>query len=75
MSDADQEPGESEAGDSVARELLRTVTPYNRGHEDGEMNAIGWGIFLAMIVLLVPLLPLLLVVWGISKVFEAIRDD
>ena len=52
--------------------VYRTVTPAPRGHEDGEMNAIGWGILLGLLVLLVPLLPFVAIVWAVGKVIDAL---
>lgn len=63
-----------ESGDSV-RETIRTVTPSYHGRPDEEMDVIGIGIFLGLLVLLVPLLPFLLVVWVISKVLERGRRN
>lgn len=34
------------------------------------MDVIGWGHFLALLVLLMPLLPFLVIVWAVSKVLE-----
>lgn len=53
--------------ESTVERAFRTVTPEYFGHENREMDTIGWGILLAMVVLLVPLLPFLLIVWVISK--------
>lgn len=66
MSAAESESTE----ESTVVEVLRTVTPGYRSHEDTDMNVIGWGIFLGLVVLLVPLLPFILIVWAISKVLE-----
>lgn len=61
---------ESESTDSTVVEVLRTVTPGYKGRENVEMDALGWGLFLALIIVLVPLLPFMAIVWAISKVFE-----
>lgn len=55
---------------SVPRKVLRTVTPYYRGHESSDVG--GWAMFLALLVLVVPLLPFIVLVWVISKGFEAL---
>ncbi|WP_254536724.1 DUF7535 family protein [Halomarina litorea] len=55
---------------TLARKALRTVTPEYFGREDREMDAIGWGLFLGLVVLLVPLLPFIVIVWAVSKVAE-----
>ncbi|MCL7416468.1 MAG: hypothetical protein M8354_01340 [Halalkalicoccus sp.] len=65
----------SESGtDSTVKETLRTVTPYYRGRSDGEMNLIGVTYFLVLLVVLVPLLPFVLIVWALSKAFEAVHQ-
>jgi hypothetical protein len=61
-----------DSSDSLLPEPLRTVTPPSRTHPDASMDAIGWGIALGLVILLVPLLPFLVIVWGISKVTEAL---
>jgi hypothetical protein len=58
-----------ESSDSILPEPLRTVTPPSRTHPNQDMDIIGWGIFL---VLLVPLLPFIIIVWVISKIVEAL---
>jgi hypothetical protein len=64
---------EPETGDeelSAARQVLRTVTPGPRGHRDTGMDAVGWAVFLGLVVLLVPLLPVLALVWVLTKVLD-----
>ena len=70
MSESDETPG-------LVTRAYRTVTPVPRGHADSEMNAIGWGMFLGLLLLLVPLLPFIVIVWAVSKVTDAITpgDD
>ena len=46
----------------------RTVRPRYHGRPDVEMNTIGWAIFLGVLILLVPLVPLLLAYWVVGKV-------
>jgi hypothetical protein len=74
MSDAKQtEVDETELKQrSTVVDLARTVTPPYGSHPDAEMDTVGWAIFLGMVVLLVPFLPLLLAVWAIGKVFDAL---
>lgn len=64
----------SNAEDSTARKALRTVTPSYRGRPDEEMNLIGITYFLVLLVVLVPLLPFVLIVWILSKAFEALHQ-
>ena len=63
MSDAESDPG-------LLKRAYRTVTPEFVSHPDAEMNLVGWSLFLALVVLLVPLLPLLVVGWLVSKFVE-----
>ncbi|MFC6756886.1 MULTISPECIES: DUF7535 family protein [Haloarcula] len=66
MSDAD------DTDDSRLPEPLRTVTPPSGTHPDAQMDVIGWLIFLGLLILLAPVLPLLLVVWLISRASDAL---
>ncbi|UIP00653.1 hypothetical protein Hbl1158_04650 [Halobaculum sp. CBA1158] len=59
----------------LAKSVYRTVTPGYTSHSDDGMNAIGWAVFLGVVLLLVPLLPLIVVVWGVNKVIEAVIGD
>lgn len=59
--------------DSRVEQVVRTVTPPFRGRPDREMNVIGVGYFLLLLILLVPLLPFILIIWLLTKVFGAIR--
>lgn len=55
----------------VVRRTYRRIAPYQpRG--DAEMDSIGWGLFLGILVILVPLLPFLLIVWLLEKVVGAV---
>ncbi|RXK46451.1 DUF7535 family protein [Halorientalis pallida] len=54
--------------DSPLPEPLRTVTPPYGGRPDLEMDVIGWGIFLVMAVVVLPLLPFVLLLWLAAKV-------
>lgn len=64
MSDEDQ-PG-------LLKRTYRTVTPSVGSHEDATMDSLGWTIFLFMVVIFIPLLPFLLVVWLVTKAFDAL---
>jgi hypothetical protein len=68
MSDPTPTPAEEEP--SPPKKLVRSVTPPYRGHPDREMDVIGWGMFLALLLLLLPFLPLIAVVWGVKKLLE-----
>lgn len=47
---------------------LRTVTPLSGTHDLASMNAIGWIIFVIMGIILLPLLPVVALVWLVVKV-------
>jgi hypothetical protein len=66
MSDAD------EAEESGVTVVYRTLGEPFRSRPDAEMDVIGWSLFLGMLILLVPLLPVLLLVWVITKVLDAV---
>ncbi|WP_276273796.1 DUF7535 family protein [Haloarcula litorea] len=65
MSDG-QEP--TDAG--ILPEPLRSVTPPTGYRPDTEMDAIGWSLFLGLLILLVPLLPFILIAWALARVGE-----
>jgi hypothetical protein len=67
MSETDSQEQQAD----VLTRAYRTVTPSYVGRPDREMDSIGWAIFLVMLALFVPLLPLVIVVWGVSKAVEA----
>lgn len=56
------------------REGYRTVTPSYLPRPDAEMDAVGWTYFVLLLVLFVPFLPLIVVVWLLSKVIEFLAD-
>lgn len=60
----------SEDDASVPRELLRTVTPPYGGRIGPEMDVIGWAIFLGILVLLLPLLPVAIALWLIVRLLD-----
>lgn len=72
MSDADAPATADDAADSpsLAKRVYRTVTPEYVARNDTEMTAIGLAYFLVLVVLLVPLLPFMVIVWLVSKLFE-----
>jgi hypothetical protein len=43
------------------KKAIRTVTPSSTGHRDAGMNAIGWVIFLGILVVLLSLIPIVIV--------------
>lgn len=59
----------------AVKKALRTVTPGSKGHPDIEMDTIGWAIFLGIVILLVPLLPFLVIVWVLTKLFGFARNQ
>ncbi|MFB6151133.1 MAG: hypothetical protein ABEJ40_04940 [Haloarculaceae archaeon] len=56
-----------------AKKALRTVTPPYRGRPNAEMDAVGWSVLVGLVVLLLPLLPVIVLVWLIAKVLEVTR--
>jgi uncharacterized membrane protein (DUF485 family) len=48
------------------------VTPGSRGRRNVGTDVVGWGYLLGLLVLLVPLLPVTVLVWTVSKLFEAL---
>jgi hypothetical protein len=65
--DADEETGS-------IREVYRTLGEPFRSRPDAEMNAIGWALFVGLIALFLPFLPLVLLVWLLSKVVGAVAQ-
>src|SRR5699024_11358432 len=57
MSDDDSDD-EGGLGDTI-----RAVTPLTKPHRNTEMDVIGWVIFLFLVVLALPLLPVIVVGW------------
>jgi hypothetical protein len=70
MSDA-----ESSGAIESAKDAYRTVTPPYVSRPDAEMDTIGWGYALGMILLLLPFLPIIVVVWVLSKVIDRIAPS
>lgn len=56
----------------VLTRAYRTVTPGYRGRDDVEMNLVGWGLLLGVVLILVPLLPFIIVVWAVRKVLDIV---
>ncbi|AEM55836.1 hypothetical protein HISP_01100 [Haloarcula hispanica N601] len=54
---------------------LRSVTPGTRSRPNEGMDVIGWGMLAGLFVLLMPLLPFIIIVWGISKVTEMLTPS
>ncbi|MHB9287565.1 hypothetical protein ACKVMT_11080 [Halobacteriales archaeon Cl-PHB] len=53
----------------------RTVTTPSLGHENLEMDYVGWAIFAGLLVIMVPLLPVLVVVWVVAKLLGGSDRD
>ena len=56
------------------REGYRTVTPSYLPRPDAEMDAVGWTFFVLLLVLCEPFLPLVALVWLLSKAIEFLAD-
>jgi hypothetical protein len=69
MSDTDR------SSDSILPEPLRTVTPPSGTHPDESMNIIGWLMLAGLLVVLTPIIPLIGVVWLLSKATDALRPS
>jgi len=65
--DANDEPG-------TARKALRTVTPPSRMHRDAEMDVIEWSILAGLLIVALALLPILVIVWVPTKLFDRGAD-
>ena len=68
MSDSDESNG------SALPEPLRTVTPPSRTHPDESMDVIGWAMFIGLLVVLTPLIPIIAVIWLIAKAQDALSQ-
>jgi len=67
---------QSQGNNSGAVEkAMGTVTPSYFGRPDMEMDSIGWVIFLALLVLLAPVLPFFLVGWMVMKGLDFVGND
>jgi len=72
---ADSTPAESDESTAIAesgpvRKTVRTVTPPYGGRPDAEMDSIGWMLFLGLVILMIPFLPILIVGWLVVKTIE-----
>lgn len=65
--ESDDEPG-------TARKVLRTVTPPSQMHRDTEMDVIGWSILVGLLIVALPLLPVLVIVWVLTRLFDRGAD-
>lgn len=66
---------DAERDSSVPKKILRTATPPYSGRRDAEMDVIGWGLFLGLLVLLVPLLPVMIAIWAILELLDRIAGS
>ena len=71
MSDAEVDESTLEP----AKTVYRTLGKPFRARADAEMDAIGWTIFLGMVILLVPLLPFIILVWLVTKGLDAVTPS
>lgn len=77
---ADSTPTESDESTAIAepgpvRKTIRTVTPSYGGRPDAEMDSIGWMLFLGLVILFLPLLPILVVGWLVVKTIEFVAQQ
>jgi hypothetical protein len=54
---------------------LDTVTRAYFGRPDAEMNAIGWLVFLGLVVVILPLVPFILVAIVVSRLLDNLREE
>ena len=66
---------DEQSSDSILPEPIRSVTPLTGTRPNQGMDVIGWSIFLGLVILMVPLLPLLIIVWLVSKAVEALTPS
>lgn len=67
-----EESGMSEPDSGVLESTYRTVTPGYKSHDDTGMDLLGWVLFLGVMTLLFPLIPLGLAVVGLGKLAAAL---
>ncbi|WP_336001575.1 DUF7535 family protein [Halorientalis halophila] len=66
---------ESETEEATVPTQGRTVTaPYGSG-PNAEMDVIGWMIMLGMLVVVVPLLPLVLLYWLVTRAVDFVTEQ
>ena len=65
----------NDSNGSALPEPLRTVTPPSTTHPNESMDVIGWVIFLGLVVVLTPLIPIVAVIWLIAKLQESLRPS
>ena len=50
-------------GSDTDRSFLRTVTPPSDKRDNSQMNAVGWIVFGLLAIVLLPLLPVIALIW------------
>ena len=68
---AEEEPVEEPTPDPLTR-VYRTVSTTAGPRPDAEMDAVGWMLFVGLLFLLLPLLPVIVVIWLVSKLVEVL---
>ncbi|WP_435320179.1 DUF7535 family protein [Haloarchaeobius sp. TZWSO28] len=68
---ATAEPEEEQV--SAPRKVLRTVTDLPRGHPNEEMSLVGLVMFGLLLVIMLPILPVIALVWLVGKALESVR--
>ncbi|MCT9095128.1 hypothetical protein [Haloarchaeobius sp. HME9146] len=68
---ATAEPEEQQP--STAKKALRTVTKLPGGHPNEQMSAVGLVMFGLLLVIMLPILPVIALVWLVGKVLESVR--
>jgi len=70
---AESETEEESTG--AVRQVVDAVTPPYQGRPNDAMTTFGFGYFLVLVVVLVPLLPYLVIVWALGKLLDAVRGN
>lgn len=65
----------AEPDSSALESAYRTVTPGYKSHDDTGMDLLGWVIFLGVMTLLFPLIPIFLLVIGVGKLLARLRTQ
>lgn len=65
--------GDATGESSATGTVVDAVTPPYFGRRDVEMDVIGWGYFLGILILLVPLLPFIVILWLADRAVGALE--
>ncbi|MFC7204634.1 hypothetical protein ACFQJC_14030 [Haloferax namakaokahaiae] len=60
---------------TLPERVYKTVTPETGTRPDAEMDVIGWSMFLALLMLMLPLLPFLAIVYAVTKLLDFVTPQ